>query len=511
MYRLVKAGEVFTTFIFDGKDCADMGVYSTTSSGTYTMYIEPTFKDEMLEVPAYDGRYYYGTQYTAQQFQFNLFADNLSLTEYRNLKTWLKPRNIGKLILSDQPYKYYTVKVTSISALGEYPLTDAQTVVHSVLGDMAEGNVVYTGRFTVTFQTVGSVYGYGLSYYRDDLLYDALDHYGVDVYPENYYYDSGLLYKDMAPALTRTIPANANNFDLTIYNPGSATAIPNVYIDSVESYGDKKWIQFDNNTLNTSTVVDVSNLTGPLMLDMESETITTTDDDGNTIKHYGRFSGNPFEIGEETSVITIPESFTETIESFYVRDYDSVYVINDTKGKTWAHINPLIMKVTPSLIGKYFCINGNGGSIITAIDDEENRVQLDDAILTYEVLPAEVNTAGDIVRPAGMEFRHVGFYESVEELEALESQPGDVATIYRMSINSKGQEIIDEIEMYLYRYDKWSKTNLFTSPAEFKDMYGNDIPRYLIFGANIVDVNDIKVSTNIGECEMSVSFLPRYL
>ena len=68
MYRPVKAGEVFTTFIFDGKDCADMGVYSTTTSGTYTMYIEPTFKDEMVEVPGYDGRYYYGTQYSTQQF-----------------------------------------------------------------------------------------------------------------------------------------------------------------------------------------------------------------------------------------------------------------------------------------------------------------------------------------------------------------------------------------------------------------------------------------------------------
>ena len=126
MYRPVKAGEIFTTFIFDGKDCADMGVYSTTSGGTYTLQLEPTFKDETLDVPAYDGRYYYGTQYTTQQFQFNLFADNLSMTEYRNLRTWLKPRNIGKLILSDQPYKYYIVKVTSIGNLGEIPLTDAQ-------------------------------------------------------------------------------------------------------------------------------------------------------------------------------------------------------------------------------------------------------------------------------------------------------------------------------------------------------------------------------------------------
>lgn len=506
MYRPVKAGEVFTTFIFDGKDCADMGVYSTTSSGTYTMYIEPTFKDETLEVPAYDGRYYYGTQYSTQQFQFNLFADNLSMTEYRNLRTWLKPRNVGKLILSDQPYKYYIVKITSIGALGEYPLTDAQQVVHSVLGDTIEGNVVYTGKFTVTFQTVGSVYGYGLSYYRDDLVYDALNKYGIGVYPENYYYDSGLLYKDMAPALTRTVPANATDFDLTVYNPGSATAIPTIHLLSDESYSDNAFIQLDNNTLNTSTVIDLYGLTGPLTIDCESEVIT--DKDG--VKYFGRFSGNLFEIGEETSVITLPESFTQTIEDFYFRDYDTIYVINDENG-TWAHINPLVMEVTEDLIGKYFCINGNGGAKIIDIDNyEDNRVLLDENVLTYEILPAELNEDGSVARPSGLEFNYVGNYDSIDALPE-EAELGDIASVTYTKTTIKGAEVTDRIDMYLYRYDKWEITNLFTHPDEFKDIYGDYEPRYLIFGANIVDVNDIKISTNIGECDVSVSFLPRYL
>ena len=65
--------------------------------------------------------------------------------------------------------------------------------------------------------------------------------------------------------------------------------------------------------------------------------------------------------------------------------------------------------------------------------------------------------------------------------------------------------------MYLYRYGKWDITNLFTDPKEFENIDGDIESRYLIFGANIVDVNDIKISTNIGECEVSVSFLPRYL
>lgn len=506
MYRPVKAGEIFTTFIFDGKDCADMGVYSTTSGGTYTLQLEPTFKDETLDVPAYDGRYYYGTQYTTQQFQFNLFADNLSMTEYRNLRTWLKPRNIGKLILSDQPYKYYIVKVTSIGNLGEIPLTDAQQVKHSILGDSTEGNVVYTGKFTVTFQTVGSAYGYGLSYYRDDLVYDALNKYGVGVYPENYYYDSGLLYKDMAPALTRKIPANAMEYDLTVYNPGSATAIPTVHLLSTESYGDGAFIQLDNNTLNTSTVVDLHGLSGNLIIDCESEVIT----DENNVKHFGRFSGNLFEIGEETSVITIPESFSQTIENFYFRDYDSIYIINDDKG-TWAHINPLVMTVTEDLIGKYFCINGNGGAKIIGVDtDDDNRLLLDDTVATYEILPAELDTDGTVARPSGMAFNYIGNINSVDELPKA-AELGDVISVTYKKLTAKGAEVIDKIDMYVYRYDAWELTNLFTDPAQFKDIYGDYETRYLIFGANIVDINDIKISTNIGECEVSISFLPRYL
>lgn len=490
MDRPVKAGELFTTFIFDGKDCADMGVYSITSSGTYTTYIEPTFKDEVLEVPAYDGRYYYGSQYSIQQFQFNLFADNLSLTEYRNLKTWLNPRNVGKLILSDQPYKYYIVKVTSISALNSYPLTDIQTPSNSVLGDYLEGNVVYTGKFTVTFQTVGSVYGYGLSYYRDDLIYDAKDKYGPGVYSDNYYYDSGLLYKDMSPLLTKTVPANAKNFDLTIYNPGSATAIPTINIISKLSYPEGSILEIINNTLNTYTMVDIGGLQGELELDMEGEVVI--DSDGKN--YFGRFSGNQFEIGEETSVINIPESFVESVEDFYVKDYDSIYVINDENGDTWAHINPLVFKVSDDLIDRYFCINGNGGARIKEVDMTNNRLLLNNPPVTYEILPAIVDS-GAVIRPSGMEFRYVGKYSNVEELP--EGNIGDVASIEKV--------------MYLFRNNKWSITNLFTDPSQFDNLYGDKIPQYLIFGANIIELNDIKINTNFGECDISVSLLPRYL
>ena len=67
MSRPVKAGERWSTFIFDGIDCADLGVYSITNGSTYTTYLTPTYKDKTTEVTAYDGKYYY--DYTLKIYQ----------------------------------------------------------------------------------------------------------------------------------------------------------------------------------------------------------------------------------------------------------------------------------------------------------------------------------------------------------------------------------------------------------------------------------------------------------
>ena len=230
MNRAVKAGERWSTFIFDGVDCADLGVYAITNGSTYTTNLAPAFSDKKTTVTAYDGQYYYGTQITGQKFTLNMFAENLSYQELSKLKSWLNPRHIGKIIFSDQPFKYYYVKPTSVGALANIPLTDVQTPASSILGDFMEGNLVYVGKFTVTFETVGSAYGYGLGYFRDDLIYDALNHYGIGHYSENYFYDSGLLYKDMCPVMNwsyNVADSNANiEQSIPVYNPGDAKCYP---------------------------------------------------------------------------------------------------------------------------------------------------------------------------------------------------------------------------------------------------------------------------------------------
>lgn len=467
MVRAVKAGELFATFIFDGKDCADMGVYNVTSGSVYTLNIEPTFNDQKVEVPAYDGKYYYGTQITGQQFQFTCFCHDLVSQEYDRLRAWLSPRKIGRLILSDQPYKYYLVKVNSISTLGEYPLTTIQTPQNSVLGDYIDGDVVYTGNFTVTFETVGSAYGYGFSYYRDDLIYDAKQKYGRD-----YYYNSGLLYKDMCPDAHWTVPANANEVKIPMYNPGSAEGKPIYIIKHEGTFADNSFIQINNHSLNTSTIIELSKVVGDAKIDMAAQTI----EDSTGKVFYGRFQGTAMGINPYDTVIELPETWVENIEDTFLTEYDSFHIKDNV-----VTIDPQLYEVTEDLIDCYFSTAYNGGSQIKSVDVANNSLTLDSEHYTMDI-PEGQGENGVIIRPAGVAFNYV----EVDNVMPETGNEGDVCQV--------------EGKMYMYRKDKdgnaeWIETSMFSSPDDFKNIYGDYITQYRLFGATITALDDITITT----------------
>lgn len=501
MKRAVKTGELFATFNYDGKDCADMGVYNVTSGAVYTMNIEPVFSDHKLEVPAYDGKYYYGTQITGQQFQFNCFCHDLTSTEYDKLRAWLNPRKIGRLILSDQTYKYYLVKPVSVSTLGAYPLTSIQTPSYSIMGDFIDGDVVYTGNFTVTFETVGSAYGYGMCYYRDDLIYDAKKKYGRD-----YYYNSGLLYKDMSPKATWSVEANAINQPIPMYNPGSTYAQPVYTVTANAAFGNHSYIQFNNAHTGTSTVIDISNLPKSFKIDMSSQTI----EDSEGQSYFGRFTGTLMKLNPMTDVIELPETWVLNEEDTDLIEYDSFYVEDNL-----VKVNKMVLEVSDDLVGKYFCVNGNGGSKIQTIDVENNTITLDPNVYTQDILPPIVDE-GILVRPGGVPFNFIDLQDN--DPMPVSGNEGDVCVyndvwyLYRLTDGTNGE---------------WVETNLFSNKNDFKNMYGDYITQYRMFGATIVELDDLTITTgtNIGyrengvtsvgssvqAFELSAELLPRYL
>ena len=496
--RLVKPGERWTTFIFDGTDCAELGVYAITNSSTYTTNLAPAFSDKKTTVTAYDGQYYYGTQITGQKFTFNMFAENLTYSELCHLKAWLNPRHIGKLILSDQPYKYYYVKPSSVGSLSNIPLSTVQTPERSILGDFLEGDPVYTGKFTISFETVGSAYAYGISYFRDDLIYDALNAYGLEVYPENYYYDSGLLYKDMCPTLKWNIDTpNEINY-IPTYNPGDAKSYPKYILNTTTALDTGAHVQFTNNTTHESCVVDLSGLpAGEIEIDFTAQAVRV-----NNKTYYGRLTGMPVSLSEKNTVIAIPDTITEDIEAIYKTEYDTIYIYEledeETKEKyKVAQINEMAIKVSLDWIGRYFCINGNGGVKIKDVDTTNNLLILEDKPLTYDILPTQKDENGNIIKRAGFECRYI---QINEDLSYLPTNP-KVGDVYQ-----------HEGKWYIYRYGEWQETSLFYHEDNFRNINSKFEPQYLLFGANIVILDDVQIKgTNMPEFTLKAEILPRYL
>ena len=507
VHRIVKRGDLFSTFNFDGRDCADMGVYSVTSGAVYTMNLEPKFKDDMLEVPKYDGQYYFGTQITGQQFEFNCFCHDLLATEYDRLRAWLFPRRVGRLILSDQPYKYYIVKVVSISSLGAYPLTTIQTPQNHPIGSYIKGEVVYTGNFTVTFETVGSAYGYGLSCYRDDLIYDAK----MEGYPDNYYYNTGLIYREMAPGLIWKVDQDAFEQPIPMYNPGSAEGHPTYCVFG--SFGDNTYLEFKNHTTGSFTVVDVSGMssyTDPetgveygFAIDMTDQTIT---DYNNGIVVYGRFQGEPLYVTPYRTVDEIPETYTKEIEN-KIYEYDTFYIEN---GDT-VIFNPEVVTVNLDWCNMYFCCNYNDGSRIIEVNLDGNYIKLE--------TPTENIPRGHDDIPSGIpyHFRGWGLPDDIQD-----PQEHDVL-LYEEEIPGREKKI--HCFIYMKRKDvfkgtdyRWIDTHYFSSEDDFKDIHGDYVDSYKVFGATVVDLDDITITTGLhvggasaNEFVLEANMLPRYL
>lgn len=250
---VVDKGEIYLTFIFDGMDSTQLGVVSVSDGSTYDTPILPSFTDNSLEVDGYDGRYYFNTRLPEKSFTYNCFIDNLSAFEFDQLKSWIRPKKIGKLIRPEEPYRYYWVKVSSIDNLGNIPLTHPDT-----------GGVSYTGNFSVTFTTIGQTCSYGMFYFQDDLKY--YEYRDIFDGSQDFYYDTGLLYRE--EILPLNVTRTAGTWDPQIYNPGTYRSKvrliirPSAAISSGtltltnETIGDVAVVIFENIKKNDEIIVD---------------------------------------------------------------------------------------------------------------------------------------------------------------------------------------------------------------------------------------------------------------
>lgn len=90
-----------------------------------------------------------------------------------------------------------------------------------------------------------------------------------------------------------------------MYNPGSAASAPKYKIlHDGATFPAHSYIQIKNDTLGSTTTIDVSNLSGDVIIDAISQTLF----DGDGKEYYGRFDGEAMSLSPYRDLITLPET-----------------------------------------------------------------------------------------------------------------------------------------------------------------------------------------------------------
>lgn len=352
---VIDKGEIYLTFVFDGIDSSQIGVASVSDGSTYDTPILPEFSDNSLEVDGYDGKYYFNTRLSQKSFAYNCFIDNLSAFEFDQLKSWIRPKKIGKLIRPEEPYRYYWVKVSSVDNLGNIPLTHPDT-----------GGVSYTGNFSITFTTVGQTCGYGMLYYQDDLKY--YEYRDIFDGTQDYYYDEGLLYREESLPMSVTMASGEN--EVQIYNPGTYNSKIRAII-STDTAIDSGAMILRNETVGDVSVITLNGLTADskMILDWGENTYTLNGADCSDKVEGDLMYLQPRNYVERQENASISNDGTNTMVSF---DGKIRQVRTDDIGKT------VIFKDEMNVNSK----DGAGGRIV-GIDKITNRFILDKSVGLY--------------------------------------------------------------------------------------------------------------------------------
>lgn len=107
----------FIGFTFNGVHSSDMGIIRTSDGSRFNENLLPASTDKTVQIPGGDGTYYFGSNYTQRQILISIATDELTETQFRQLKQWLGDKQIHPLVFDEAPYKTYMVKTSSIPTL----------------------------------------------------------------------------------------------------------------------------------------------------------------------------------------------------------------------------------------------------------------------------------------------------------------------------------------------------------------------------------------------------------
>lgn len=144
-------------FTYAGLHSSQFGIKSVTGGDRYQRYLSPEFTDTTAQRVGANGTHYFGTNHTRKVFNFNIAFDNMTETEFRELKSWFNS-GIAELILDELPYIKYYAKIQNIIQISFLPFIDKNN------------DRILKGEFAISFVCYDP---YGYSTHKWIELYDA--------------------------------------------------------------------------------------------------------------------------------------------------------------------------------------------------------------------------------------------------------------------------------------------------------------------------------------------------
>lgn len=227
-------------FSFDGIHCDDM--HCELANNDEVMHrITDEFKIASTTVDGYDGAYYEGYTVGAMEIPVKLLVEDATIEDMNRIGQWLKAGKNGRLIFDHMPYKYYNVRVSSLSEVPVYMGYRRRETMWT-----------YNGTISVKFTAFVP-----RSYLLDEVK-EAYPEVGDMLNTLNA--GSGIMTEDERPAVS-------GDGDLVVANVGTADAYPEIWLKGTFTNG----VTVTNETTGQSFTLK-DNLTGTHIYSVNSAT-----------------------------------------------------------------------------------------------------------------------------------------------------------------------------------------------------------------------------------------------
>lgn len=137
----------YIDFKFGDHWASEFNLLAVSSSDRYTPPVYGSVNPNIATIMGKKGVYKWKTQVNEKIFNINIAFDSVTIAQLNQIKQWLQPNKIQKLIFSEEPYKYYWAALNAEVDFSHLPFVEGEKQV----GERTIIEGVYKGEMVISF------------------------------------------------------------------------------------------------------------------------------------------------------------------------------------------------------------------------------------------------------------------------------------------------------------------------------------------------------------------------